>query len=275
LLADPGINAVIIATRHNLHASLVSRALRSNKHVFVEKPLATTDEELSEVVKAAGESGRLLMVGFNRRFSPHGQVLKEVFGGHAGPLSMVYRINAGTVPADHWTQDIDEGGGRVVGEMCHFIDFLQFVCGSKPRRVFAAAARSGDSRVLEDDLTVIISFEDGSIGTVLYFNSGDRVIPKERVEVFGDGKTAILDDFRKLTVARNGKLTVSKISQQDKGQKEEMQAFADAVLGRRSLPVPLDESIASTLASFRILDSLRERAEAEVDFRLVEQVAEG
>jgi predicted dehydrogenase len=133
ILKDKEINAVVIATRHNLHAELTMRALASGKHVFVEKPLATNEEELARLVEVANNSDKLVMVGFNRRFAPLVVEAKKAFAGHAGPLSMIYRINAGAIPSDHWTQDPEEGGGRVIGEVCHFVDLLQFLCGGKAR----------------------------------------------------------------------------------------------------------------------------------------------
>ena len=134
------------------------------------------------------------MVGSNR-----GSLLvveaKRAFAGHAGPLSMIYRINAGAVPSDHWTQDPEEGGGRVIGEVCHFVDLLQFLCGAKPESVYAVAAGKGDSGLPEDNLSITIRFEDGSIGTIAYFSTGDRAIPKEYIEIYGEGKTFIIEDF--------------------------------------------------------------------------------
>lgn len=274
ILKDENINAVVIATRHNLHADLVIRALGCGKHVFVEKPLATDEEELARLVEAVQKTDKLIMVGFNRRFAPLVVEAKKVFGGHSGPLSMIYRVNAGTVPAEHWTQDLDEGGGRVIGEVCHFVDLLQFLCGAKPEKVYAVAAGKGERNIPEDNLSVTIKFEDGSIGTIGYFSTGDRAVPKEYVEVYGDGKTFILEDFRRARFASGGDVRVIRAKGQDKGQKGELLAFVEAVLGKRPAPIPFYEMIYSTLTTFRILDSLRERCEVPVGWSLSSTVDE-
>ena len=268
ILRDKDINAVLIATRHNLHAELAMRALASGKHVFVEKPLATNEEELSRLVEAVRSSDKLMMIGFNRRFAPLVVEAKRVFAGHAGPLSMIYRINAGAIPSDHWTQDLEEGGGRVIGEVCHFVDLLQFLCGSRPESVHALAAGNGNSRLPEDNLSIMIKFEDGSIGTIAYFSTGDKAIPKEYIEIYGEGKTFIIEDFRRARFARGGNVRVIRGRGQDKGHKAELLAFAEAVLGKRSVPVPFEESVYTTLATFRILDSVRERCEVAVGWSL-------
>ena len=262
------INAVVIATRHNLHAELAMRALASGKHVFVEKPLATNEEELARMVEAVRSSDKLIMVGFNRRFAPLVVEAKKVFAGHAGPLSMIYRVNAGAIPSDHWTQDPEEGGGRVIGEVCHFVDLLQFLCGSKPESVYALAAGNGDSGLPEDNLSITIRFEDGSIGTTAYFSTGDKAIPKEYIEIYGEGKTFIIEDFRRARFASGGDVRVIRGKGQDKGQRGELLAFAEAILGKRPAPIPFEELVYTTLTTFRILDSIRERREVSVEWRL-------
>lgn len=265
---DKDINAVVIATRHNLHAELSIRALGSGKHVFVEKPLATSEEELARLVEAVRNSDKLLMVGFNRRFAPLALEAKKVFAQRSGPLSMIYRVNAGAVPPDHWTQDIEEGGGRVIGEVCHFVDLLQFFCGARPEAVYALPAGTGDGSVPEDNLSITIRFEDGSIGTIAYFSTGDKAIPKEYIEIYGEGKTFIIEDFRRAKFASGGDVRVIRGRVQDKGQRAELLAFAEAVLGRRPAPIPFEELVYTTLATFRILDSMRERREIPVEWFL-------
>ncbi|HHW40494.1 MAG TPA: Gfo/Idh/MocA family oxidoreductase [Syntrophomonadaceae bacterium] len=264
IFRDKDINAVVIATRHNLHADLTVRALASGKHVFVEKPLATGEAELSRLVEAVRNSDRILMMGFNRRFAPLAVEAKRFFAGRAGPLSMIYRVNAGAVPPDHWTQDPEEGGGRIVGEVCHFVDLLQFLCGARPETVYAAAAGREEGALPEDNLSVTIRFEDGSVGTIAYFSTGDRAIPKEYVEIYGEGKTFILEDFRRARFASGGNVRVLRGGGQDKGQKAELQAFVQAVLGKRPAPIPFEELVYTTLATFRIMDSLKERCEVPV-----------
>ncbi|MGE5483294.1 MAG: bi-domain-containing oxidoreductase, partial [Bacteroidota bacterium] len=264
IFKDKDINAVAIATHHNLHAGLVIRALASGKHVFVEKPLATTEEDLSRLVEAARNSDRLVMVGFNRRFAPLAVEAKRAFAGHSAPLSMIYRVNAGAIPPEHWTQDPEEGGGRVIGEVCHFVDFLQYLCGARPESVYALAAAQEGCSVPEDNLSITIKFEDGSIGTIAYFSTGDKAIPKEYIEVYGEGKTFIIEDFRRARFARAGSVRNISGRGQDKGQKAELMAFVEAVLGQRSAPIVLEELVCTTLTTFRILDSIRERREVSV-----------
>lgn len=268
IFRDKDINAVVIATRHNLHAELAMRALASGKHVFVEKPLATNEEELARLIELVRNSDKIVMVGFNRRFAPLVVEARRAFAGHAGPLSMIYRVNAGAIPSDHWTHDPEEGGGRVIGEVCHFVDLLQFLCGAKPESVYALAAGKGGSGLPEDNLSITIRFEDGSIGTVAYFSTGDRAIPKEYIEIYGEGKTFIIEDFRRARFARGNDIRVIRGRGQDKGQKAELLAFVEAVLGKRPAPIPFEELVYTTLATFRILDSVRERCEVAVGWSL-------
>lgn len=264
IFKDRDTNAVIIATRHNLHAELAVRALDAGKHVFVEKPLAIKETELVRIAEVASKSDKLLMVGFNRRFAPLSLEAKKAFAGHIGPLSMVYRVNAGAIPADHWTQAPEEGGGRVIGEVCHFVDLLQFFCGAKPESVYAVVAGKQGTGLLEDNLSISIKFEDGSIGTIAYFSTGDKAVPKEYIEIYGEGKIFIIEDFRRAKFAKGGGIRVIRGRGQDKGQKAELLAFVDAVLGKRPAPIPFDELIYTTLTTFRILDSIRKGSEVLV-----------
>ncbi len=266
ILEDKDVNAVVIATRHNLHAELAAGALSAGKHVFVEKPLALNEEELRRVVDAVSESNRHIMVGFNRRFAPLVLEAKKFFGEHTGPLSMLYRVNAGAIPLDHWTQDPEEGGGRIIGEVCHFVDLLQFLCGSKPVKVYALAGGKAEGASVEDNLTVTIGFENGSIGTIAYFSTGDKVIPKEYIEVYGAGKTFIIEDFRRARCASGGNVRTIRGRGQDKGQAGTLSAFADSVMGRRTELLPLDELVYTTLATFRILDSIHTGSEVPVEW---------
>lgn len=268
IFEDKDVNTVVIATRHNLHAELAVRALSSGKHVFVEKPLALSEEELRHVVDAANESNRNVMVGFNRRFAPLVLEAKRFFGGQTEPLSMLYRVNAGAIPLDHWTQDPEEGGGRVIGEVCHFVDLLQFLCGSKPVKVYALAGAKPEGTCPEDNLTITIAFDNGSIGSIAYFSTGDRAIPKEYVEVYGVGKTFIIDDFRRARCASCGNVRTIRGRGQDKGQSGALSAFVDSVLGKRAVPIPLDELVYTTLTTFRIRDSVRTGEEMPVEWIL-------
>ncbi|HBK61438.1 MAG TPA: oxidoreductase [Firmicutes bacterium] len=258
LLSDKQTNTVVIATRHDTHASLAIRALRVGKNVFVEKPLALNEDELRGIASAAHDSGKLLMVGFNRRFSPTAVEARMAFASHQGPLSMIYRVNAGSIPAEHWTQDPAEGGGRIVGEACHFIDLMQYLCDSPPIAVYALAGAKGDSAV-DDNVAVTVQFDNGSIGTLAYFTTGDRAIPKEHVEVYGGGKTAIIEDFRRVQIASGGNVRAVRSRGQDKGQSSMLDAFVQAIHSGGPWPIPLDQLVATTLTSFRVLDSIRTR----------------
>ncbi len=239
VLADPDVNAVVISTRHDSHAGLAIEALKAGKHVFVEKPLCLTLGELAAIEAAAASSAGRLMVGFNRRFAPQVQRVKQLLAGAGGPKAFVMTVNAGAIPAEHWTQDSEIGGGRVVGEACHFIDLLRFLAGApivEWRRMDMAAAT-------KDTLSLQLGFEDGSIGTVLYFANGPKSFPKERLEVFAGGRALQLDNFRKLTGFGWPGFSKMNLWRQDKGQKACAAAFVRAVESGGPAPIPLDELI--------------------------------
>ncbi|RYG24177.1 oxidoreductase [bacterium] len=267
VLNDPKINLIVAATRHDTHARFVVDALNAGKNVFVEKPLATNDAELRQVVEAAEKAGKIVQVGFNRRFAPLIQKAKEKFEGHAQPLSMMYRVNSGMIPSDHWHQDASEGGGRIVGEGCHFIDLMQFMCGSEPVAVYATSI-SGNTGAMpaEDVATITVRFADGSIGTLHYFSNGDKAVQKEYLEVFGGGKTFILNDFKSAKYAEGGKVTEWKLGPQDKGQMAEMQALVAAIKAGKPAPIPLRESVLTSLTTYRALDSMKFGVEVAVDW---------
>ncbi|RJP32321.1 MAG: oxidoreductase [Actinobacteria bacterium] len=266
VLDSEEINTVIIATRHDLHSRLVCEALRKGKHVFVEKPLATHEEGLGEVVEAYSGAERILMVGFNRRFAPLAVEARSMFTPHVEPLSMLCRVNAGAIAGEHWVQDMVEGGGRIVGEVCHFIDLLQYFCGAKPASVHAAALGTGKSEILEDNVAINVRFEDGSIGNIAYYSNGNTAVPKEYIEIHGEGKTYIIDDFRGARYARGGRVRRLRTRKRDKGQRCELEAFTGAVRGEGGMPIPMDEMVAATLATFRVIDSLRHGREFAVDW---------
>lgn len=237
LLADPQANVVVVTTRHDSHARYVVAALDAGKHVFVEKPLCLTLDELASIESAVERSGRLLMVGFNRRFAPHVQRMRTLLAGSPGPKSFVMTVNAGAIPATHWVQDDAIGGGRILGEACHFVDLLRYL----------AAAPIADARIdwmdatTRDTATIALRFEDGSIGTVHYFANGSKAFPKERLEVFAAGRVLQLDNFRR--VQGYGWPGFSKASswKQDKGQQTCVAAFLDAVENGRAAPIPAAE----------------------------------
>ena len=258
VLADNEVNLIVIGTRHDSHAELVARALVSNKHVFVEKPLALNDAELDDVLTAAANSEGQLIVGFNRRFSPLAREAREFFAGRSGPLSILYRVNAGRIPKSHWIQDARDGGGRIVGEVCHFVDLMQFWIGAPPVSVFAEAVEANNQQIVEtDSIFITLRFADGSNGCIAYVAEGDKSAAKERVEIFGEGRTLVLDDFRRATFHKNGKETRKELKTQDKGQAELVRAVCAVVREGATAPISLEELSATTRATFRMLDSLR------------------
>ncbi|HYV00064.1 MAG TPA: bi-domain-containing oxidoreductase, partial [Pyrinomonadaceae bacterium] len=197
VIEDEEANLIVIATRHGSHAELATLALKRGKHVFVEKPLALNDVELNTVLAAASGSEGQLLVGFNRRFSPLAARAREFFANRQAPLSIVYRVNAGRIPREHWTQDPNEGGGRIIGEICHFIDLMQFITGATPKNVFAEPVAGGLGNIVrEDSVFITLQFEEGSNGVIAYLAEGDSSLPKEHIEIFGEGKTFVIDDFR-------------------------------------------------------------------------------
>lgn len=257
LIESADLDAIVIATRHDTHAALASAALEQGKHVFVEKPLAIDRDELDGVMASAAGSSATLMVGFNRRFAPLALRLRDALGGR-GPLVMTYRVSAGRLPASHWTHDPHVGGGRIVGEVCHFVDLLSYLCGAPPDRVTAAAV-GGGSEPREDNVAATICFSDGSIGQVVYSALGDPALAKERVEVMGDAGTGILDDFRELRLYRGGEEKATS-EKRDKGHGNELAAFLE---GCRSGQVwPVEEMAAVMQATFDIRDGARASAPA-------------
>ena len=265
VLADDQINLVVIATRHDSHAELAWRALEHGRHVFVEKPLALNDEELDQVIAAATQSDGRLMVGFNRRFSPLAQAAQEFFKDRQTPLSINYRINAGRVPPGHWAHHPQEGGGRIVGEVCHFIDFIQFMTGSLVTRVYAESISSRSHEIVEEDSVFItLRLVDGSNGSIAYLAEGNAALPKERIEIFGAARTFVIEDFRSALAYENGRQKKTKLREQDKGQKDEVRAVCAMVREGKPSPISLDDLATTTRATFRIRDSLRTGLPVEV-----------
>jgi polar amino acid transport system substrate-binding protein len=254
ILDDAGVEAVVIAIRHGSHARLAAQALRAGKAVFVEKPLAITQEGLEEVINAVEETGGTLTVGFNRRFSPLVSAVRDAFTPST-PLVITYRVNAGSIPKNSWIHDPEDGGGRVIGEGCHFIDTMQFLTRDEPVEVYAQRA-GGSAGDLHDTLTISIRFLGGSIATLVYVANGDRSFPKERIEVFGGGVVGVVDDFKSATITKNGRTQTHRRMAQDKGFDEEIAAFLTAVRGGEGA-IPLASLVATTRATFAIERSLR------------------
>ena len=281
IIENEDVNALFIATRHDSHAEYVMKALKAGKHVFVEKPLCLTELELGQIVDllnsqiAKQESDLasnlkpqtsnpnqrinqstnqpILMVGYNRRFSSLISKIKDEFGD--GPMALTYRVNAGAIQKDSWIQDPMLGGGRIIGEICHFVDTLTFLSGSLPVSVYATVM--DDSNNLYDTLNIAFSYQNGSIGTISYLANGDKSLPKERIEVFAHGAAAIVDDFKELTVYSNGKKKRNKLFSQDKGQKEEVKQFIEAILNGTDGPISLEEIYNTSLVTFKIIESIR------------------
>ncbi len=241
VLADPEIDTVYVLTRHDSHARLAVRALDAGKHVFVEKPLALTEEELDEVEAAAERSGRLLTVGFNRRFAPLALELAGLLRGRAGPVSVVATVNAGAIPRTHWTQDPRVGGGRVVGEACHWMDLARSLVGASVADVQVVAARDAAGRPIDDVAHVSVAFADGSTAVVHYLATGARSFPKERIEAFWDGKTVAIDNWRRLRRYGVSGPLWERSQGVEKGHAAEIRAWIAAVRAGGPPPIPMAE----------------------------------
>jgi predicted dehydrogenase len=267
LLDNPNLDVVFILTRHNSHAAYVKSALDRGKPVFVEKPLAINREQLEMVRTAYGKAaaeGRstFLMVGFNRRFSPLTEKLKTFFGRRTEPMLVHIRCNAGFIPRSSWVQD-PENGGRIVGEVCHFVDWARAVVGC-PMQTLTAAALPDAGRYNRDNVTVTIRFEDGSVANLVYVANGDRAVAKEYFEVFCGSSIARLDDFKALSLSRNGKTETLKVSR-DKGHRREIELTLEAMKQGREAPIPFAELMAVTEATFAIEEAIRTQKTVRVD----------
>ena len=259
----------MIATRHHLHARQALAALAAGKHVFCEKPLCLSEEELQSISGAylgiASIDRPVLMVGFNRRFAPMTMRMKSFLAPISEPLALHYRINAGHLPPDHWVNDREQGGGRILGEVCHFVDLLMFLAGS-PIVEVEARALANSGRYSGDNVQISLRFANGSEGAISYLANGDRAFSKERIEVFGGGSTAVLEDFRRLELVRDGrKETIHSRWRQDKGHRAEWDAFAKAVQQKTGGPIRFEELVCSTLATIRIDKSVSKGERLGVD----------
>ena len=267
VIADGDTHAVVIATRHDQHGPLVLAALQAGKHVFVEKPLCLERSELRAIARhlhdhAETGGGLILQTGFNRRFSPAATTARAHLGERPGPLTMTYRINAGFIPREHWSQDPQAGGGRIVGEVCHFIDLMQYFCGADPVEVFAVRSDNGGADTIpEDDVILTLRFGDGSVGSILYSARGGKAQPKEQLQVLGGGRSAVIENFGSVQLFGSGK-TVKRAG--GKGQDQEVAAFVEAVV-TGTPAISVTSQLATTLATFEALESLRTGAPRPVD----------
>lgn len=260
LLEDQAIGALFIGTRHSTHADFTIQALNAGKHVFVEKPMVVTEAQLDSVVKAYENANAKqptgLMVGLNRRFAPMVGKLKAAFSD-AGALQMIYRVNSGNIPTSSWLHEEDEGGGMLIGEMCHFVDLMQFICGDAPISVYAQALRVKSQKTADtDNLAIVISFGGGSVGTLCYNTVGNGSFPKERLEVYGGGMVGVLDDFRSLEIVKGGKPARIKAANQDKGQAREVAETIEAFRTAGQAPIPFAELVAGMRAIFAARQSV-------------------
>lgn len=263
IIDEPEVNLIVIATRPASHGDLTRRSLAAGKNVFVEKPLAVTDEELDAILDSVSAGGAL-MVGFNRRFSMLARAAREFFASRQTPLSINYRVNAGRFSPNHWVQDPTEGG-RIIGEVCHFVDFTHFLTGSLTTRVFAESIASQSSEVTdEDSVFITLRLADGSNASIAYLAEGDKSLAKERIEIFGGGRSFVIDDFRSATAYENGREKTTKLREQDKGQREEVRTVMSVVLEGKPAPITLEDLATTTRATFRIRDSLRTGLPVEV-----------
>ena len=255
IVEDSNINTVFITTRHNLHAEYVLKSIANNKHVFVEKPLAMNETELKEIKDAyQGSGNKHVMVGFNRRFSPAIKDLKKTFSKEQ-KKSILIRVNSGIMPADHWVNDPSIGGGRIIGEACHFIDVAMFIADSPIVSVFADALNDPNS--LNNTVTVTLKMENGSIASINYFSNGNKSVPKEYIEVFSGGTIAQIEDFKTLKVSGN-KTKIYKYKGKDKGHAAGVQAFLKSIKEGKPCPITFEESYLSMLATFKVNSSILE-----------------
>jgi predicted dehydrogenase len=262
VLTDPDVNTVVVATRHDSHARYACDALRAHKHVFVEKPLAITRRGLEDIqttydeVNACGAAAPLLMVGFNRRFAPHVQRMKSLLSAVREPRTLVMTVNAGALPSDHWTQDSEIGGGRIIGEVCHFIDLQRFLVGAPIVSAQASAQGDPGQGAGAEQVTITLRFSDGSMGTVHYLANGHKSFPKERVEVFCAGRILQLDNYRSLRGYGWPGFGKMSLWRQNKGQEACAAAFVEAIRSGTPAPIPFEELVEVTRTTFDIVDAL-------------------
>ncbi len=252
VISDKNVNTVFIVTRHDTHAGYVRQCLAENKNVYVEKPLCLSEHELEEIKNLYINSSSSLMLGFNRRFAPMTELIKSKLNP-AVPVSILYRINAGQVSPEHWIHNPQIGGGRIIGEVCHFIDLCTFLAGSPITSISAQAIQ--DPFQLNDTLNVSLYFKNGSIATIAYFSNGNKEVSKEYLEVYSQGWVAVMDDFRELTLY--GKKKTNEKGNQDKGHKNQIKQFIKSIEKGKPSPIPFEEIYHSTLATFKVLESIK------------------
>ena len=263
VLQDKSINSVVITTRHNLHAPMVIKGLKAGKNVFVEKPLALNNEELENIVDAYKSSNNTLTVGFNRRFSPFATKMKAVLGQSETPINVIATMNAGMIPSNVWVHDLAVGGGRIIGEACHFIDLITYLTGSKVMSV-CMNAMGTDPEASTDNATLLLKYENGSTGVINYFANGSKSYAKERVEVYSQERTLVLDNWRVLKGYGFKGFNKMK-SKMDKGHKTQFSLLTDQINNGGKAIIPFEELINTTKASFAAIESLKNNSWINVE----------
>lgn len=262
VLKDDEVEGVLITTRHNLHAGMTVKALKAGKQVFVEKPLALKEDELDEIVEAVEETGNTVTVGFNRRFSPHAEKMKELLGSRPGPMNVIATMNAGHIPPDVWVHDPKVGGGRIIGEACHYLDLITYLTGSKVQEV-SMQAMGENPKENTDNASIHLKYENGSLGVINYFANGNKSYSKERVEVYHQGRNLIMDNFRKLYgygfddsfFSLSNKILSTK---QDKGHDKQFKLLTELWKEGGEPLIPFDEIVNTTRATFAAIESLKQ-----------------
>ena len=257
ILCDPDIDLVIIGTRHNLHAVLVAESIKAGKHVLVEKPLAMNHEELSMIENAIKENPNVIAtVGFNRRYSPLIQKAKTHISANETPVVINYRVNAGHIPPENWVQNLEEGGGRIVGEVCHFIDLIAYLASGKVKTINAIHVPP-DGKIVksEDNVIVNMAFDNGSIGVLTYTSVGGLEMGKERIEIFTNGSSMVIDSFVELQMFNCNENDI-KLKEADKGHKALIKELSKALRNKESLIVPFDTDIEMTDLTLSVLDQI-------------------
>lgn len=263
ILKDPEVDLVMVTTRHNAHARMVIDALKAGKHVFVEKPLALNQEELDAVVEAYVESGKTVSVGFNRRFAPLAVQMKKALGSGNTPMNIIATMNAGMIPANVWVHDMEVGGGRIIGEACHFIDLISYLAGSKVKSV-CMSSMGVNPEENTDNATILLKYENGTNGVINYFANGSKAYSKERVEVYHQERTLIMDNWRKLT-GYGFKNFSSASSSQDKGHQNQFNLLIESIQKGGNAIIPMDDLVNTTKASFAAIESLKTGAWINID----------
>ena len=257
ILNDSQVSAVIITTRHDAHARMCIAALRAEKHVFIEKPLAINQIELEEIIDIYQQSDKTLTVGFNRRFSPFAQDVKQQLGDSNTPINVIATMNAGEIPANHWTQDMNIGGGRIIGEACHFIDLITYLSGSLVESVVMNAMGQNPYENT-DNASILLKYKNGSTGTINYFSNGNKGYSKERIEVYSQGKTLIIDNFKQSEYFGTKSSGMSR--SQDKGHSEQFRLFLERLKNGGEAIIPIKEIINTSKASLAAVESLKTKS---------------